>query len=896
MFELKSNSVPLSRTEKNTTNINTTSSTKSKSYISNNQCNYINALNNPNIEKLDEILSDIECIQETKEHHVKIEFNWLIDNVIEKIKEKIPGEKIESEEFFYKKPQDSVENDSVSDDECMDDDDDAVEAADGEVSLLQNYLQSRISQDQILNDNDFDYNKNKTNCSGCKKHKVNLELAQKLSRNGGKMICEIICDYFIQNSCWQLDLSINEYIHMNIIENMRFSNEYISINAICLPSTVTSNKIIDQLKLEKFKNFEYKGSLLIKLRFYILDAKFENIFEQKTVQKEFHIMDLIQKSFDLSNTTFCIEKYCKFNDLTNWLCKMNSSDFAYLCEFRIYFKSELSEESKYTLKTLFKHVWTIRNWKVYMFENKSFNANDAPRESNYRTLFKLQSKSFYLKASQMIQQTCNEKINEKKFIRNHQKLIDYLLKQIKWKLQLYPRGYSDEFSNNLSLFLNFNEISRNLKDFVALKLDNRISLNELYSASSFMPATVNINEIDMILLAKPKFNIGNSVQSKNQLLQKSFQEKNNKLTETFVKACFQISIVDDKNKKIDICETEKQLFELYGSWGYKEYLLTNDLIEVKEKYLKNNYKNLHLNCIIKLYYTTTIKFHLNSQFSLSSECNQLIKSYKNLNRVQSFKTSPRSSDKFLVENFKYDYLNSLKYDLSYLYKTSHMYDLIIQVPFDLCENSNMSDGVVSKKFKSFKVHKLILSMRSIIFEQMFNYQPISSTTCKIIDAIQIIDFNAFIVNLFLKYLYTDSIDFESEISSDSSDDGNDDDDDDDDDVSCLKSSLINKNSNKYDFLTNIFIELFKISDKYCVYKLKHLCEIKLISEINNKNLVNLIIISHLHSSTRLKQSCFDYLAKNLDIIVKQKKKLNYLEIYYPNLLAEAFRVLYLKDI
>ena len=90
--------------------------------------------------------------------------------------------------------------------------------------------------------------------------------------------------------------------------------------------------------------------------------------------------------------------------------------------------------------------------------------------------------------------------------------------------------------------------------------------------------------------------------------------------------------------------------------------------------------------------------------------------------------------------------------------------------------------------------------------------------------------------------------------------------------------------------------MFKIADKYCVYKLKNLCEMKLITEINNKNLVHLLIISHLYNSNRLKQSCFSYLAKNLDIIVKQKKNLSYLEAHYPNLLAEAFRVLYLKDI
>ena len=224
-----------------------------------------------------------------------------------------------------------------------------------------------------------------------------------------------------------------------------------------------------------------------------------------------------------------------------------------------------------------------------------------------------------------------------------------------------------------------------------------------------------------------------------------------------------------------------------------------------------------------------------------------------------------------------------------------MYDVIIQVPVEL--NNDISSDITpsSKKFKSFKVHKLILSMRSIIFEQMFNYP----TSYKTIDAIQIIDFNAFIVNIFLKYLYIDSIEFDDELLSDGGsddEDGNCDNNDNDDTNSLNSSTVCLSKLDKYEFYINTFIELFKIADKYCVYKLKNLCEMKLITEINNKNLVHLLIISHLYNSNRLKQSCFSYLAKNLDIIVKQKKNLSYLEAHYPNLLAEAFRVLYLKDI
>jgi hypothetical protein len=840
MFELKSSIPTLTKT------------TPKKRSTKTNLPLYNIITSNPKLEKLDDILNDIECIQETKEHHVKIEFNWLIDDIIKQIDEKQPGEKIESEEFFYKKYH--------SDDEDEDED----ENYDGNKSFLQNFLDNKKVEEP------------KVECCCCLKDD-SLNFLQKKD----EMINEIICDYFLDNSNWQLELNINEYF-----DN---PNEFVSIHATLLASNKSSNKIIEQLKIEKIKSiFQDTGLLLIKLKFYILDAKFENIFQQKTIENEVKIFDLIQSSIDFKNRVFGIEKYCKLDDLTSWLVKNNNSkDFAFLCEFKIYYKNK--NLNKLVLKTLFKHVWTIRNWKVYLIENKSYNTNDAPQvdSKNHRQLLKFQSKNFRLKPAQMIKQTCKERETEQDFIRNHEKLIDYLLKQIKWKLQLYPKGYSDEYSNNLSLFLNFNEIKRNLKDFAALKLDNRINLNELSSNSK----SENLHEIDMILLIKPKFNSGNSIQNKNQfLLNKNYQET--KLTETFVKACFQISIVDDKNNKIDVCETDKQLFELYGSWGYKEYLLINDLIEIKEKYLKNNYKNLHLNCIIKLYYTTTLKFHLNSQYSFNNGHCELIKSYKNINKFQNFNVSTKPNV-FLIENLKYDHLNSLKFDMNYLYKTSHMYDLIIQAPLEFNDEAN-------KKFKNFKCHKLILSMRSIIFERMFNHQEINGS--KVIDAIQIIDFNAFIVNLFLKYLYIDSIEFDDEIldSADSADENvNDDDDDKNDDVSTLKTTttttMVVCGSNKYNFFINTFIELFKIADKYCVYKLKNLCELKLVTEINSKNLINFLIISHLYNSTKLKQCCFNYLTKNFDIIVKQKKKLEYLEIYYPNLLAEAFRVLYLKD-
>ena len=104
----------------------------------------------------------------------------MIDDIIKQIDDKLPGEKIESEDFFYKKYDKTVLSDSESDSSSVDEICDAAEC-DGNESLLQSYLQSRVSEDQKLNDsNGYDYSS--VNCDGCKKRKNNFDLTQKLTK------------------------------------------------------------------------------------------------------------------------------------------------------------------------------------------------------------------------------------------------------------------------------------------------------------------------------------------------------------------------------------------------------------------------------------------------------------------------------------------------------------------------------------------------------------------------------------------------------------------------------------------------------------------------------------------------------------------------------------------
>lgn len=150
--------------------------------------------------------------------------------------------------------------------------------------------------------------------------------------------------------------------------------------------------------------------------------------------------------------------------------------------------------------------------------------------------------------------------------------------------------------------------------------------------------------------------------------------------------------------------------------------------------------------------------------------------------------------------------------------------------------------------------------------------PIESSESKIIS---IIDFEAFIVEIFLNYLYTDTLDITQATSNDSN-------------------SFSESKQLQSDWYTHVFIELFKISDKYNVHRLKKLCETKLLKHVTVETTIELLILSYLHSSSRLKLQCFQCLTENVTCIISQSSW-SHVERNYPGLLAEAFRVLYFKQ-
>ena len=149
--------------------------------------------------------------------------------------------------------------------------------------------------------------------------------------------------------------------------------------------------------------------------------------------------------------------------------------------------------------------------------------------------------------------------------------------------------------------------------------------------------------------------------------------------------------------------------------------------------------------------------------------------------------------------------------------------------------------------------------------------------------LHIVDFDALTVEIFINYLYTDSLEINMPDFDYSSLDV-----DEEDKLNC------NGNSYRNELHTHVFIELFKMADKYCTHRLKQICEFRLLKLVNVETTVELLILSYLHNSNKLKQKCFEFLTDNVANIIAQPGWVH-LERNYPPLLAEAFRVLYLKQ-
>lgn len=865
-----------------------------------------------NEESVNNIVKDIDCIQETQQHSVTIEHSWSIKDICDLISSKRPGEKIESEQFSY-----AGQND-------------------------------------------------RPGCKCCHSRNINAEQSKlSIIPSSYSLDFELACNHLINNSAWRLE-----------IDKSTSDLNYVNINAVLFGFPQSKNlddKIIKTI--EKLTYSEY--DLFLKIKFSILNDKINEIFDNNLLEIKIDLKKCLQQlclrqteGFVSPKKVFLIERYSidKFfhiKNFLNWLNGRKSDDFCVITEFKLYRKNlskakevsrsklkprvliEKASQSKQASSLLildFKHAWTIKNWRNFVMPDSASHTflndyqissmftdnqphkllNDFEEEFEADSIVqvenikfgKFRSKLFFLIQTQKkVGHDCpNSKFN---FDKNR---VDSLLKEVKWKLQLYPNGYSQEYENNLSLFVNFSQLTGELSQFAPSSSKNKSfnsSIHHLNCNTSLEETFYDSNDdYGLILLIKSPSSSCHSDLNQMDESEVDTERKTRKKfnsCETYVKASFQISILDSNGKKVDKCQSEKQLFELFGSWGYKEYMNTRDLTEMKDKYLTNS--NLNLNCKIILFYTVTSKisgscsidlpivikddkFEIKNCLSSTSESassseNTCSKQTLRLAEKQLVKKKRKSSTTKLN-----DYSNTLVYDLRRMFLNSEMSNLTIQAPLRFSESLDTipNSDLAESNFKEFKVHKLILSSRSEVFFKMFSSDNLENSPNSI-NTLCIRDFDAFTVEIFLNYLYTDilEINFKNfRLNLDTCDPN----------FKCVsydfeesEKSSDDEPNEKVDvhkeLCTHIFAELFKIADKYCVHRLKQICESQLIKFIDKDNTVELLVISYLHNSLKLKKKCFGFLAENVSSVISQPSWA-LLEKSYPGLLAESFRALYFK--
>jgi hypothetical protein len=481
------------------------------------------------INSIPDLIKDIDCQQETRQNSVKIEHTWCINDINELVQTKSPGEKIESKQFSFVKS-------SKNDEEKNDNDDD--------------------------NDNEVDVNNNnivyQTPC----------------------IHSDYGINYFLVNSFYRIEM-----------EHCLKETDLIAVKIVLHPPQPFSNSD-DKLKSRY-------NELIVRIKCILFNGHMDEIFDKKTIERRIDFKN--GSLLDIST------KFCSVIDLIKWLSSRQMNDFCLITHFQIFTEETLPNDDNNNTKSFkmihqFKHSWKIRKWRNFLLTNSTQISKNSifvkeneiddivDKLTNSSSLLKLKfdkfkSKLFHLHSYEIESNVFNNKQTKSKKLTRSK--INQLLKQVKWKLQLYPRGYSQQFDNQMSLFLNFNQLSGSLEKFIPNSNVKSTNCEDLYD---------NHDNMGFNLLIAPS-----DVDDTNK--------ETSSTNEVFVKASFQISILDSSGNRIDKCQSDKQLFELFGSWGYKEYIPNDSELSkyYQTHFNNNNNGKLILNCKIILYYTLTTK-------------------------------------------------------------------------------------------------------------------------------------------------------------------------------------------------------------------------------------------------------------------------------------------------
>ena len=250
-----------------------------------------------NEESIPDIIKDVDCLQDTQQYSITIENNWQIKNICNLINSKRPGEKIESEQFSYEDIN-SIDVEPIVCEHCV-----------------KKQVQKYSTTDSLS-----------TLISSISDKPISLLSASRIPLHA-----EVLCDYFISNSVWRLE-----------INKCPSDFNFITVNLFLLHH-LNSSREAAGLIYQNLDKFRRNTNLFIKAKVNLFNAELNDIYQRQTIEIKIDFEKFFTSllSIEESNPTRLIERYsldkfCKIKELLRWLNKSKSTDFCLMCEFKVY--------------------------------------------------------------------------------------------------------------------------------------------------------------------------------------------------------------------------------------------------------------------------------------------------------------------------------------------------------------------------------------------------------------------------------------------------------------------------------------------------------------------------------------------------------------------------------
>lgn len=188
---------------------------------------------------------------------------------------------------------------------------------------------------------------------------------------------ELICEYFINNSEWRLEInkSSNDLNFISVtllLLNSQQCTASPTISQTNIPTTSGSSSRSES-NPEKFIQYLEKSNskliqnLNLKLKLYLFNSELTEIFERNSIECQIDLKKIISSSQIIKTLNrsqrsilidrFRIDKFCKIKDLLRWLNKRKSDDFCLISEFKFYSEREQLEGNVNLEKV---HIWILK--------------------------------------------------------------------------------------------------------------------------------------------------------------------------------------------------------------------------------------------------------------------------------------------------------------------------------------------------------------------------------------------------------------------------------------------------------------------------------------------------------------------------------------------------------